>query len=81
MSCWPRLACSTAPTPEPGRHVPIRALHGAADAVVDVAGARSLHARLRQLGYDATLEEFAGIEHSISPEMQNRINALLRERL
>jgi len=69
------------PTRRPERHVPIRALHGRADSVIEIGATRELQARLRKLGYDATLEEFPAIDHTISPTMQDRANALLRERL
>jgi phospholipase/carboxylesterase len=61
-----------------GKRPPIRALHGARDAVVPTEGARALTQRLRELGYDAQLEEFAGVGHTISPDMQRRVNALLQ---
>jgi phospholipase/carboxylesterase len=69
------------PTQSPTRRVPIRSLHGDADTIIDIHFARDLQARLNSLGYDASLEEFPGVDHAISPPMQDRINALLRERL
>jgi phospholipase/carboxylesterase len=70
---WP-----TAPTPNAP---PIRALHGTADQLVPIAGARALTKRLTQLGYDARLEEFANLGHSMSPELQARVHALLQPEL
>lgn len=64
--------------PPQGKRPPIRALHGGRDAVVPTEGARALMQRLRELGYDAQLEEFAGVGHTISPDMQQRVNALLQ---
>jgi phospholipase/carboxylesterase len=51
----------------------IRALHGMNDTIVPIDGPRRLVARLRELGYDATLEEFPATAHEISPGMALRL--------
>lgn len=58
---------------------PIRALHGSADHVVPIDGTRALIARLRALGYDATLREFPGVDHFVTAEMQAATHATLSE--
>jgi len=70
---WPTAPTSNAPT--------IRALHGTADTVVPIAGARALTERLTQLGYDAQLVAFPNLGHSVSIELQARVNALLQPEL
>jgi phospholipase/carboxylesterase len=51
------------------RYPPIRGLHGDADDIVPIDGARELVAHLRGLGFDAELHEVAGERHWISGEM------------
>lgn len=60
---------------------PIRALHGGSDPVIGAARTRQLVERLQQLGYPATYEEFPGVRHRMSREMQQRFRALVQEAL
>jgi phospholipase/carboxylesterase len=62
-----------------GAFPPIRALHGTADHVVPIDTTRRLVAHLRVLGYDASLIEFAGVDHAITAEMQASVHATLSE--
>jgi phospholipase/carboxylesterase len=48
---------------------PIRGFHGDADERVPIARARASVAALRAAGLDATLSEYAGVGHAISPAM------------
>jgi phospholipase/carboxylesterase len=67
--------------PASGKRLPIRALHGTADVVIEIDGARKLVERMKSLSYDATLREFPGATHTITPEMQAELNTLLRQQL
>lgn len=61
---WPRARA-------PGvRYPPIRALHGDADSLVPVDGARKLVAHLDALGFDAELGEHRGVEHTLTEAME-----------
>ena len=57
---------------------PIRALHGDADRVIDLALVRRSLADLQAAGLDATLTEYPGVEHSISKDMHAELDVMLR---
>lgn len=61
--------------------VPVRALHGDADARIPTDTARATVAAFRAHGGDATLETFAGVGHQVSPEMRARLWTLTAELL
>ena len=44
-------------------HVPVKIMHGDADPVVPPQASRDLYARLRELGYNASLEMYPGVQH------------------
>jgi phospholipase/carboxylesterase len=48
----------------------VRAFHGASDDLVHVDYARRTVEALRKAGYDASLDEYPGVGHAISPEMR-----------
>ena len=52
---------------------PVFAFHGSADDRVPVEAARSSVQRLKDLGLDARLTEYAGVGHRVVPEMQRDI--------
>ncbi|MDH5670913.1 MAG: dienelactone hydrolase family protein [Myxococcales bacterium] len=68
---WPREK------PAGVRLPPIRAAHGDSDRIVPAAADRALHAHLKKLGYDAELREYPGVAHQISPEMGERLGAIV----
>jgi len=71
-SILPELSSAT------GATVPIRALHGDADTVIDPALARRSLAALEAAGLDATLTEYPGVQHSISKDMRAELDVTLR---
>jgi len=71
---WPRHA-PAAPAP------PVRALHGTADEVVSIEGARDAITHLARTGYSAQLEEYQGVGHSLTPAMIAAFNGWLRAEL
>jgi phospholipase/carboxylesterase len=62
-----------APGPAPAHAPPIRALHGDRDTLLPVADTRAAVDRLRELGWDATLEEFPGVAHQITAEVDQAL--------
>lgn len=74
-SLWPAAVPDAAPLP------PLLALHGDADGLVPIAGARAAVAHLRAIGWPATLEEYPGVGHTIAPPMRKELVARLAERL
>ena len=60
--------------PRRGAFTKIRALHGTADSVVPFAADERLVARLRTLGYDASLTAYEGVEHTITRAMAEHVN-------
>jgi phospholipase/carboxylesterase len=70
---WPHDRAATTANP------PIRALHGEQDSVVPIGPTHDLVAQLQRLGYDASLQAFDGVGHSISPAMQPVIEQALTE--
>lgn len=70
---WPEARAATAPNP------PIRALHGTTDTVVPFAPTRDLVAELARLGFDASLQVFEGVGHTIPLEMKPAIARALNE--
>ena len=65
------------PAEKIGRTPPIRALHGTADHVVPFALDQRTCERLRELGFDVELTPYAGIDHTVTPEMHRRWLELL----
>lgn len=55
--------------PAPPDAPPIRALHGGADPVVPLDADRQTVSRLSALGFDASVQVFEGVEHTVSPEV------------
>jgi len=62
-------------------HVPMHALHGADDPIIGAARTRDQLARMRQMGYPVVYEELANTEHEITPEMLDRLRALIARAL
>lgn len=62
----------------PGRAPPIRAFHGAADALFPAAGTRASIERLRALGWDATFVEVPEIVHGPASELLALRDAAIR---
>lgn len=65
------------PAPKTPGKTRIRALHGANDALVPTALARSSVKRLKDAGWDATIVAYPGLAHRISPEMKQQLYRLL----
>ncbi|MCB9685641.1 MAG: dienelactone hydrolase family protein [Alphaproteobacteria bacterium] len=61
--------------------VPVRALHGEADPVIPVASAKRTVEAFLAHGGDARIETFAGVEHTVSPQMRERLWTLTAEML
>ena len=51
------------------RYPPIRSMHGGADRIIPVGPTRVLVDRLRDRGFDVEFEEFPGVGHEMSDEM------------
>jgi len=69
---------SIVPTEKPtGPLPPIRALHGAVDERVPLAGAEATVAALQELGFEATVQSYPLIGHGISSLMRREISRLL----
>lgn len=63
-----------------GKRFPrIVATHGDTDDIVPIAPARQLVAELDRLGYAATLREFPGVGHQVTPDMEAFAVELLTE--
>lgn len=56
----------------------VTALHGKIDGRIRFAQAEQTVARLREVGTEATLTGFEGIDHEVSPEMRARYHEALR---
>jgi phospholipase/carboxylesterase len=56
---------------------PVRALHGTADTMIPPELSRGSAEALKALGLDASLAEYEGVAHSISPEMRRDLFANL----
>ncbi len=65
------------PEERPARPPLIRALHGTADPIVPVGLDRQGCAHLVAVGFDATLQTFQGVAHTVTPDM----HALWMQRL
>jgi len=63
----------------PGARLRIVALHGDADTRVPYDRGRETLERFAQAGFDATLERFPNLEHTVSHELRGRLYALLRD--
>jgi phospholipase/carboxylesterase len=55
----------------------IEAFHGEADRVVSVLGDRQGVAKLRELGLEVVLREYAGVPHTVNAEMRRDLYAAL----
>jgi phospholipase/carboxylesterase len=51
------------------QYPPMRAMHGTNDPIIPIGPTRVLASRLHERGFDIELEEFAGVGHEMSPEM------------
>lgn len=60
---------------------PVLALHGTADPLVPIEGARNAVQHLTKIGYQAELREYPGVEHTITPQMLAVVQGWLNERL
>jgi phospholipase/carboxylesterase len=58
---------------------PIRALHGEADDLVPIKLCRDTVERLKALGFDAELQSYPGVPHSIDEKMHRDLVELLRD--
>lgn len=65
----------------PRRCAPVRALHGTADPIVPIAGTRVAAEAARALGCDVELVEVEGVAHTVTPEMNARLEAWLEAAL
>ena len=81
MAGWlpPQLRPLVVPAAE--RLIPIRSAHGTADPVVPFAPTRELIGQLTELGWDAVLIPFEGVEHVMSPEMNAQFELWLEDAL
>jgi phospholipase/carboxylesterase len=68
---WPDKRDANQPNP------PITALHGDGDTVVAYDAAVQFVDHLKALGYAATLQTFAGVGHTITPEVQTVLESVL----
>ena len=60
------------------RAAPVYALHGTADEMIDIDASRDAIAAFQSVGAPAELREFAGIGHTIAPEMRDDLRARVR---
>lgn len=60
-----------------GAKPPLIALHGDSDPLIAVDAARSSVAKLKALGFAASLQIFHGVGHTLSPAMHQRLFELL----
>jgi phospholipase/carboxylesterase len=65
----------------PERRVPIRAVHGAADAVIPVGPTRDVVERLRAMDWDVEFLAFEAVGHVVSREMNITFETWLEEAL
>ncbi len=63
------------------QYPPMRAMHGMNDPIIPVGPTRMLASRLRERGFDIELEEFAGVGHEMSPEMNDLFHRWLERAL
>ena len=64
--CWPQMITA-----------PLLLMHGDADAVVDVAGARQLSAQLSALGCDVKYVEYAGGDHALRRQWKQWVEEVI----
>jgi phospholipase/carboxylesterase len=76
---WPQRA-GAAPAPR-GPPVPIDALHGTADRVIEIEAGRAAIEAFRAAGYRAEIHEFPGVGHTLTREMRDQLYALVAARL
>ncbi len=73
------LPLSLIPARAPAGAAPIIALHGGDDDRVPIDGTRASVAALTQRGFTASLREYGGVGHHISPQMRRDLDALLAQ--
>lgn len=59
------------------RAAPIAAFHGSADRVLDVKWGREAVNAFKERGNEATLREYEGVGHTVSPEMRHDVFAAI----
>eukprot|EP00051_Salpingoeca_urceolata_P009805 m.119153 g.119153 ORF g.119153 m.119153 type:complete len:279 (-) comp16454_c0_seq2:252-1088(-) len=62
-------------------HTPVAMHHGQSDPVVPYAFGQLSHKLLQELGFQATLDSYAGLVHSSSPQEMANVAAWLKARL
>ncbi len=67
--------------PDEPRPPPMRSMHGTEDRIVPIDPTRRVVAELRTIGYDVVLEEFEGVAHTMTPEMNALFESWLEEAL
>jgi phospholipase/carboxylesterase len=67
--------------PREGVALRIRSLHGAADPIIPLPPTRELFAKLGEQGWDVGLQEFEGVAHLMSPDMNAMFEAWLEDAL
>lgn len=72
------LPTEAIPASTPGATAPIRAVHGDADTRLAFSEAERTVSALQKLGFDATLDRFDGVGHSIPPVMRSRVHDHVR---
>jgi len=60
------------------RTAPVYALHGTADDMIGIDASRETIAAFQAIGAPAELREFAGVGHTIAPEMRDELVARVR---
>lgn len=60
------------------RAAPVYALHGTDDEMIDIAASREAVAAFQAVGAPAELREFAGIDHTITPDIRDALVARIR---
>jgi phospholipase/carboxylesterase len=74
----PALSSVSGPTPV---HPPIRAMHGAVDAVLPAPRTERAVGSLARRGYDVELRVYDGVGHETSPDMWRQLRKWLRRAL
>jgi phospholipase/carboxylesterase len=75
------LPTQAIPTSAPSATAPVRAIHGDADRRLAFSEGERTVADLKKLGFDATMDRFPGVGHSIPPEVRERAFGHLRDLL
>ncbi len=66
---------------DPELRVPIRAVHGSADPIVPMKPTEQVMQRLGELGWDVEFVTYAGVEHVMSPAMNEQFESWLEDAL